>query len=105
MRFAVLPRRTLVARLLAGLLLLAGGARAAAQTNYTWNNPNTGQDWLTAGNWAPSGPPNAASAAAVFGGVSTGANAVTVSSGVTTGQISFTDVNQRSATAAYTVGG
>lgn len=90
--------------LAATLAAIAVPAAAKAQT-YTWNQPASGNSWQTAANWLPGGgPPNANSAVAIFGNVATGANSVTLSAGVTVGELRFEDVNAGTATAAYTIG-
>jgi autotransporter-associated beta strand protein len=76
---------------------------ASAQT-YTWNQPASGNDWLSASNWLGGGPPNAASNIAIFGNISTGANTVNMSANVTVGELRFDNVNSLSLTPAYTIG-
>ena len=57
--------------IVAALILLAPNA-ALGQTNYTWNQPASGQSWQTAANWLPSsGTPSAAGDVAIFGNAAT----------------------------------
>jgi autotransporter-associated beta strand protein len=85
---------------LAAVLALSSPARG--QT-YTWNQP-AGGDWNTAANWLGGGFPATPGTVAVFGDVTSEANAVTFAAGATTGELRFSDVNLWSSSAVYTIG-
>jgi fibronectin-binding autotransporter adhesin len=90
-----------LAALLGGLLT---PAVTQAQT-FTWNQPTSGADWLTASNWLQAGgPPNAVSNVAVFGNAIGAANTVNLSTNVMVGELRFADVTAGSLGAMYTVG-
>lgn len=88
---------------LAAAVGLLSPAPAYAQT-YTWNQPTSGGDWLSALNWLGGGPPDAAGTVAVFGNVATGAHTVALSANVTLGELRFDTVNNRALAPAYTIG-
>src|SRR5689334_5047907 len=104
MGLASLGRRLAVG-FIAIIVIIVAPAAARAQTTYTWNLPTSGGSWQTAGNWLPnSGTPSLAQDIAIFGGVATGANSVSLTGSVTIGELHFTDVNTGSTTAAYSIG-
>ncbi len=84
------------------LVVLLAPAKSHAQT-FTWNQTG-GSSWQTVGNWTPGGgPPNGASTVAVFGNSLTANSSITLTSGVTVGELRFEDVNAGTIGAAYTI--
>ncbi len=79
MRAELGNRRLLSAALLLISLVLVGSA-AQAGTNYEWTLGDSG-NWVTGGNWDPTGPPNAVGAYAFIDGGRTGNVNVTLYTG------------------------